>query len=491
MEQEQDNAGGGISRGQNQLHVLPEDWGAAESAIAPLLDRAEEGSETTQIVVVTNDAESAAGIARRLASAAADRGLRTLAATDARRAGRVQRNAPAQVVVGAPSALVTLLQASTLKLVDVRVVALAWVDQLKKDENAALEVLLADMPKDAARLVIASEMTPAVDQLVERYGRRARRMQPPGSESSTISLSFVTTSDVSKTAALRRVLDALDPETALVIAGTTESRRELDGVLQSLGYDDRFKAVQAVEVVEAGTSTQLVVLYDLPATEEALRRAVGAAGTARLVALVTPRQIPALKRLAGGAVTPLSLPEAAVRARTREDSMRDELREVLGAGQFSRELLAIESLLSDYDGAEIAAAALRLLESERAKPRAAGGQPAQAMTRLFLNVGEMDGVRTGDIVGAITNEAGVSKAELGRVEVRERGSTVEVSTPIANTVIAKLHGVTIKGRRAFVKIDEERPRRDRPDRPDRSDRPDRPRRMGRGAPTERGGPRKR
>ena len=54
------------------------------------------------------------------------------------------------------------------------------------------------------------------------------------------------------------------------------------------------------------------------------------------------------------------------------------------------------------------------------------------MTRLYVNVGSMDNVRPGDLVGAITNEAGVSKAELGRVDVRERHSTVEVATSIAN-----------------------------------------------------------
>ena len=82
------------------------------------------------------------------------------------------------------------------------------------------------------------------------------------------------------------------------------------------------------------------------------------------------------------------------------------------------------------------------------------------MTRVFVNVGEMDGVRPGDLVGAITSEAGIAKAEIGRVEIRERHSTVEVATAVANTVVARLTGVSIRGRRALVKIDEGRDRRD-------------------------------
>ena len=110
---------------------------------------------------------------------------------------------------------------------------------------------------------------------------------------------------------------------------------------------------------------------------------------------------------------------------------------MLATGQFSRELISLEPLLAQYDGAEIAAAALRLLETERAKPVVTSSAPAapQAMTRLYVNVGSTDNVRPGDLVGAMTNEAGVTKSELGKVDVRERHSTVEVATSVANTVV--------------------------------------------------------
>jgi ATP-dependent RNA helicase DeaD len=150
-----------------------------------------------------------------------------------------------------------------------------------------------------------------------------------------------------------------------------------------------------------------------------------------------------------------------VRARTREEGLREELRAMLATGQISRELLALEPLLSEYDGAEVAAAALRLLEAERTKPQTVATMSQPAVTRLYVNVGSMDNVRPGDLVGAITNEAGISKAELGKVDVRERHSTVEVATSVANSVVAKLTGVSIRGRRVVARVDEERERRDR------------------------------
>jgi ATP-dependent RNA helicase DeaD len=164
-------------------------------------------------------------------------------------------------------------------------------------------------------------------------------------------------------------------------------------------------------------------------------------------------------------VAPFVLPEAAARARGREDSLREELRAILATGQFSRELIALEPLLSDHDGAEVAAAALRLLDMERSKPQPPTSVAVQPMTRLYLNVGSMDNVRPGDLVGAITSEAGISKAEMGKVDVRERHSTVEVATSVANNVVSKITGVMIRNRRVLAHVDEgpERPARPRSD----------------------------
>ena len=470
MDQAQDGAGTqGVSRGQNQLHLLPEDWHAVGTLLAPQLDRLDATMAVPQMLVLTNDSSAAVGIASGLAAGNAAE-VRILAATDPRRATRVQRASPAHVVVGTPAVLVELLQSTVLKLDGLRIVVLAWVDDLDGASTRALETLMSELPKDSARIVLAGAATPAVEQLVERYARRARRVPATlAEETPPVSLSYVSVSDVARLATVRRILDAVDPESAVVVARSGDSRTVVEWLLRALGYGGATSAVRVADAPDA--SAQLVIAYDLPGSEAELRRFVREAGTARVIALVTPRQLSALRRLAGGAITPFALPAAAERARTREDTMRDELRDLLASGQYSRELLALEPLLSEYDGSEVAAAALRLLEAERARPRATAveaGPPA--MTRIFVNVGEMDGVRPADLVGAFTNEAGIGRSELGRVDVREKHSTVEVATAVANIVVSKLTGASIKGRRVLVRVDEERERRPGPPR-ERSGRP--------------------
>jgi ATP-dependent RNA helicase DeaD len=453
--------GNGVSRGQNQLHFVPEDWHAAAMVIHPLVERLDDASNTTQMLVIASDVDAAAGLGSRLGPRILESpNLRLVSATHGRRTLRVLRRAPAHILIATPEILAELLQSASLKLDDVKFVVLAWVDNLDVKGTESLEAVMTDVPKDAVRIIVASGTEAGVEQLVERYARRARRMQGVTGDADPVSISYLAASDVARPMALRRVLDALDPASAFVVVSTSESQREVEAHLRSLGYGGDASDVRVGAAPDAGA--QLVVLYDFPTSAEQLRATLAPAQSARVVALAAPRQISTLRRWAGGSVTPLVLPDAALRARTREDAVREEIRETLSAGGFSRELIALEPLLSEHDGIEVAAALLRMLELGRTRPHTAtaGAADAPPMTRVFVNVGEMDGVRPGDLVGAITNEAGLSKAEIGRVEIRDRHSTVEVSTAVANTVVSKLTGVSIRGRRALVKIDEGRDRRD-------------------------------
>src|SRR6185436_13762000 len=194
--------------------------------------------------------------------------------------------------------------------------------------NAALETVMTEVPKDAARVVVAASVTPEVDALVERYARRPRRVNADESDAATaVSLSFVSVMASGRPAALRRVLDAVDPETAQVYVRDTGSGEAARSLLRALGYGADGGAIRVVS--EPAPGSDLLVLYDVPESATVLRAAVATRTGGRVIALVAPRQVQSLRRMAGGTVAPFPLPEAATRARSREDSVRDELRSVL------------------------------------------------------------------------------------------------------------------------------------------------------------------
>jgi ATP-dependent RNA helicase DeaD len=288
------------------------------------------------------------------------------------------------------------------------------------------------------------------------------------------------------------VLDDLDPPSVAIVARTERGTTEALETLRELGYPDNDPNI-AVISGGANPDVSLIILYESPASAEDLRSLVGA-GTPRVVAFARPRDLVRLGTLAGLAPAPLAPREATDRARRAAEAVRDELRAELRRGLPDRQLIALEPLLDEFDGIEIAGAALRMLE--RARERAAitaaaatasapTAQPA-AFVRIFMTVGTRDNVGPGDLVGMITAEGGITSAQIGKVDIRDNHSLVEVASPVAEQVAAKISGSAVKGRRIVARLErtrEERTSRGADDRPrGRDERP-------RGGGFDRSGPR--
>ncbi len=458
---------GSVGRSQNAVHTLPHDVTSAAAVLGSVLERVDREAAELQVLLVVPDPEAAITLARAAASLPQAAGLRIIPASSPRRATRRLRVRPVHGVIGAPAELLELVRTSVLKLEHVRALVLAWVDETIDDpaSREALEAVLAEVPKEAARTIIASRQTPAVEQLIERYARRARRVTDTAIAIEATPIRYVSSSAWGQLPALQRVLDELDPEVAAVFTRSDSTERDLRALLDSLGYigeDSGVRITRGGPVIEADT----VILLDIPTREE-LRAVMGGA-TPTVVAIIQPRQVETLRVLAGGApVTPLHASGAAVRARKRVTAMRSQLRDVLASGIPAHELLALEPLLEEYDGVEVAAAALRLLEREREQARevsrpmpasaaATTTAPTSGWTRIFVGAGTRDRVGPGDLVGAIIGEASVTRESIGKIELRENHSLVEIASGDAERVAGALTGTTLRGRRLVARVDKGR-----------------------------------
>lgn len=467
------------------VHVLPHAEFAMVRVLEPALDRITADAGATQLLVITADTETAVAMAA-ISRSLRDRSVAPLVAiTAAGRGARLLGSRVVPALAGTPGTLVALLRSSAVKLEGVRAVIIAWADELlEAREGEALEVVLAEIPKDASRIVVADHLTNDVEALIERHLRRASRqgVDAEDNEPASLPIRYVSTTPAGRHAALRRLLDDLDPPSVIVLASDSNAVEEARAAVASLGYEgDASVRVEGAPIEEQAA---LVVFYDLPlrATEVAK---VEATAPAQVVALVTPRQVPALRRLTTGAVEPLDVSRAAAKARARDERLRAAIRAELQAGFPAREVMALEPLLSEFDGLEIAAAALRVLERNRsdesarradaekpvpraaerpadrgderreARPRRAeGARGATEFTRVFMSVGDRDGVRPGDLVGAITGESGITSDRIGKLDIRDGHSVAEIASADAETVIEKMNGLTLKGRRITARVDD-------------------------------------
>jgi ATP-dependent RNA helicase DeaD len=73
--------------------------------------------------------------------------------------------------------------------------------------------------------------------------------------------------------------------------------------------------------------------------------------------------------------------------------------------------------------------------------------------RLWVGGGRRAGLRPGDLVGAITNEAGVPGSVVGAIQINDGFSFVDVQEGVADAVVAALAQATIRGRRMPVRRD--------------------------------------
>jgi hypothetical protein len=70
-------------------------------------------------------------------------------------------------------------------------------------------------------------------------------------------------------------------------------------------------------------------------------------------------------------------------------------------------------------------------------------------------------VKTGDLMAAIAGEGGIPADRVGKIDLRESHSLVEVRAADAASVVARLNGAEIKGRRIVVRGERDREERDR------------------------------
>ncbi|HXY67818.1 MAG TPA: DbpA RNA binding domain-containing protein [Gemmatimonadales bacterium] len=412
-----------VARGHNLAALVP----PVPAAAAPFLEAI---PETRPTLILTADADRAVALHDAAPRAA------SLAVTGIARAlRRLAAGLPGRLAVSAPDAL-RLLARSALRAAEFQTVVLAWPEQLDDEGREALEAVMAEAARDAQRIILASVPGPETEALVERYAFKAVAFGFPPNDPSDVPAppglgpaGYVVARPGRFEAVHREILDALDPASD-------------DDVTVALCPPSREAA-------------------------EALARAAGAGGVGgaarRLVFVIEPCQLPWL-RSAFAPLSALRLPTALDALERQAEALRARLARTIERERLDRELFLIGPLLDRFDPAEVAAAALHLgapapgaAESlaDAAPPGALAEAPGSvaAWAKLWVGVGKKDGVRPGDVLGAIVGEAKLAADRVGKIEVRELFCLVEVRAEEAERVVRALTGTTLRGRRVAARLD--------------------------------------
>ncbi len=463
----------------------------------PIIENCNSANPAVQALVLEPTRELAIQVAGGIVALAKHTGLRVVPVYGGQpldRQFRALRDG-AHIVVGTPGRLLDHLRRGTLVVDQVKVCVLDEADEmLALGFLEDMETILAELPEPRQLAFFSATMPPRIAALTQRFLKDPVRIAIDAKRR-TVAATNQTYYEVApgrKLEALARVLDMETPGPTIVFCRTRQETNDLADALRLRGYSaealhgdlgqpDRDRVMRrfregladlliATDVAARGLDIDTVthvINYDIPWDVEQYIHRIGRTGragrTGDAITLVEGRerrQLRAIEQMTGAVIRPARIPTAADIAARRRDLFQESLRETLAARSFDGHLAAVEALSEEYDPAEIAAAALQMLwANQHSGPadaeeelNAASEQPEVGMARLFIGLGRQDGLRPGDLVGAISNEAGLTGRSIGAIDILDRTAFVEVPAPEAQNVVNVLRRATIRGRKVKVEL---------------------------------------
>ena len=440
-----------LRRGNNAIITATSGAGATAAYALALLDRFAD-ADAPRALVLAPTSERAHQIARTIGQLGS--GTQARVAT----LGEGWRNpASAAILVATPERVQQAMGASELSFDAVEAVVVDSADTIYSlGDGAALNELFTALPREGQRVFVAGAFAGELERLVESHARKALHFPPRpaiGEEERSATPSVIGTVRyaVAQNGAKLELLARLAANQHEAVRVLARARRGVEEVQREL----RMRGLEAEVTTFAEALDNYggrTYAYDVPGTADQ----IGYLQDSDVI-ICTPAEIAHVRRVAEAANVEI----AAIRDRSKSDdsieTFRNDIREAARNEDLSAQLLILQPLFDEFSPAEVAGALSALLRSRRPQKAerqgAAGGGKHKTWSRLFVSIGERDGVTARDVVGAITGEAGVTGGDVGKVEVRDTFSVIEVASTAADRVIKALNGTTMKGRALRVDYD--------------------------------------
>lgn len=402
----------------------------------PILERVEVERREVQALILCPTRELAAQVARETRRLGrAHKGLQVLVLAGGE-PGRAQREAlerGAHIVVGTPGRVLDHVTRGNFELTYLRTLVLDEADRML-DMGFADEVqaILQETPSTRQTVFFSATFPAEIKAWSRKFQIEPKhiRIEAQGETAPAIRQFMLAAEPEEKQRLLLRVLKTM-PGNAIVFfnqkvtvaeaARALETReisaaalhgdleqRDRDRVLAMFRNGSR-RVLLATDVAARGldiANLDLVICFDVPHEPAAYTHRIGRTGRAGQ---------------AGLAVSLADLDE------------RQRLHEFAAHGEFEISLIKLEEL-----------------QRQRPKADDVGGAPMQT---LYISGGRKDKLRPGDILGALTGEAGgLGAADIGKIEIHDKFSYVAVARSRAASAAQRLKTGKIKGRKFLVKL---------------------------------------
>ena len=430
----------------------------------------------------------------------------------------------AQVVVGTPGRIIDHLDRGSLKLDGLSALVLDEADEmLRMGFIDDVKRVVADTPKEAQRVFFSATLPTEIERIVNRYLVDPVKVaiESRTTTGENIEQRLVRVDGGAKLEALSRILEVEPVDAAIVFVRTRAACTTLMEQLSARGVNvaslsgdlDQSLRERTIQRLKRGKVDVLIATdvaargldvprithvfnYDLPQDSEAYTHRIGRTGRAgrtgisiTFVGFREGRKAGWIEQATGQKMTEMEVPdEAAIRAH-RDEVFHQKVIAALTAGAEEQRALVGRLVEEGYDPIELACAFARLARADEAPigrmqaprkearndrptrdgkpPRRESRGPSEGMTRYRVSVGHKDGVKPGQLVGALANEGGIEGSRIGRIDIRTSFSVVELPSSLPASILAKMARARVAGRALEISEDsgapERAPRRRRED----------------------------
>jgi len=442
----------------------------------PLLQTLDPEATSPRGLILTANRQSALRLAQSLSRLAQTTGHRVAAL-----GSPWALPAMAGILFASPEDFLREVRSSSVSSGEVQTLVVEGFGALQAEGREALDTLMEILPGNSQRIVLGQPLPKTTEAFGRAHLHKAVHIPPRAAEAGAVDspphrgeVTYRITGESREMELLQAVSSVLEGGAHHVLlffhsedqAADAGDFLTLHGYLAGAPGEADFPVWLGVEELEARRMVDdwppsapiVAVSVEVPTDPDSLDRRHG--GQEGGLILVRSRELMHLKDLArrtGYRLVPARDP-IPTRVTGELDRLRDLLERTLREEEMAPYYMALEPLFEIHAPGEVAAAALALLQrkalsgkpgaTEMGSPdEARGAGPApKTWVRLFVGVGEKEEIGPGDLLGAIAGEAGVEGSQVGKIEIRETFSLVEVNSTVADKVIRGLNGTTIRGR---------------------------------------------
>ena len=335
----------------------------------------------------------------------------------------------AHVVVGTPGRIIDLLERGSLQLDALNTLVLDEADRmLDMGFFDAIASIAKQCPKQRQTLLFSATYPEGITTLSQQFLRTPKEVKLAAQvQAGQIEQRFYEVEEGERLHAVSLLLNHFRPVGTIAFCNTRQQCRDLAAVLRAQG----FMALALHGELEQRERDQVLVQFANRSCSVLVATDVAARGL----------DIDQLEAVINVDITP---------------DPQVHIHRIGRTGRIDAHGLALSLASLDEMGSVGKIEQLQGSESDWHKlselVAAPGGPLLPPMTTLQIVGGRKDKIRPGDVLGALTGDAGFTGDRIGKISVNEFSTYVAVDRQIANDAVRRLSAGKIKGKRVKVRL---------------------------------------